>query len=308
MNRGYFGRVECVNSALQGFVKQIGDETTYQILNIGGGFDTLAFHVFSKQAREKGSDGVDDKVRVYEVDFPEVIQQKTRSILSKPALRNVLVTSQEQRSAPNSSFKISNGAKIGGLTLLSCDLREADSVVSSLISSSFDPSIPTFIISECVLVYISKSDVERLVQGVSSITQDALWISYDMINPSDSFGKVMVENLKAAGHRVPGLLEYPTLESQKQRFLGNGWHDAVSETFLQSFDTLIATALKKKIYRLEIFDELEEWNLLMSHYSLTVATRGSKMIGIDLKVPQEIPETIHIPISPGLLSGGNDSK
>jgi hypothetical protein len=31
---------------------------------------------------------------------------------------------------------------------------------------------------------------------------------------------------------------------------------------------------KDRVAKLEIFDEFEEWNLLMSHYCLVVAKRG----------------------------------
>ena len=291
-------------------MNHIGNDTAYQILNIGGGYDTIGFRVLAERNKQEvdsiGYEKSKAEVKIFEVDFPEVIRHKTQTILSKPPLREVLLptscTTDEERNAPSSSFKTSYGSKIGPLHSLSCDLRDADSVVSALLSASFDPSIPTLVISECVLVYISKHNVESLVKSISTITSNSLWVTYDMINPTDSFGRVMVENLKAAGHGVPGIIDYPSLESQEQRFLENGWDTAVSETFLQAFDTMISGELKKKIYKLEIFDELEEWSLLMAHYSLTVATKGDLMTNIypKLKMPQIVVTTSdQIPISRG---------
>ena len=46
-------------------------------------------------------------------------------------------------------------------------------------------------------------------------------------------------------------------------------------TIYNNSGILIPEELKKKIQKLEIFDEVEEWNLLMAHYCLTVATKGS---------------------------------
>ncbi len=310
INRGYFGRVECINATLRSFVNHIGSDTEYQILNIGGGYDTVAFRVLSDENKQGAGDTSigksSSRIKIFEVDFPEVIQHKVYTILSKPELREVVLPStsatDEERNAPSSSFKIRHGSKIGPLHLLSCDLREAESVVSALLTSSFDPSIPTLIISECVLVYISKRDVECLVKSISNITSNSLWVTYDMINPTDSFGKVMVENLQAAGHRVPGIIDYPSLDTQQQRFLENGWETASSETFLQAFDTMISAELKKKIFKLEMFDELEEWCLLMAHYSLTVATKGNLMNDIhsSLKAPQvDTAPAVQIPISSG---------
>ena len=295
---------------MRSFVKHIGSDTDYQILNIGGGYDTLAFRVLSEENTREAVDGrprePPARVNIFEVDFPEVIHHKMRTILSKSELREVLLshtsTSDEEINAPSSSFKTRHGSKIGPLNLLSCDLRDADSVVSALLSSSFNPSIPTFILSECVLVYMPKHDVERLVKSISNITSISLWVTYDMINPTDSFGKMMVENLQAAGHRVPGIIDYPSLESQQEKFLKNGWETSISETFLQAFDTMISAELKKKICKLEIFDELEEWSLLMAHYSLTVATKGDLMKDIypSLKASQVVAAPApQIPISPG---------
>ena len=53
---------------------------------------------------------------------------------------------------------------------------------------------------------------------------------------------------------------------------------------------MIPMDLKRRVYKLEIFDEMEEWNLLLSHYCLTVATRGSLLAAVhtDMKCRQSI--------------------
>jgi hypothetical protein len=45
-------------------------------------------------------------------------------------------------------------------------------------------------------------------------------------------------------------------------------------TMLQAWDTLVSPAEKRRVSKLEIFDEVEEWNMLMSHYCVTTATRN----------------------------------
>jgi hypothetical protein len=49
----------------------------------------------------------------------------------------------------------------------------------------------------------------------------------------------------------------------------------VSETMLTMYDRYIGPDEHKRVAKLEIFDELEEWRLLMAHYCFTVAVRGS---------------------------------
>ena len=43
---------------------------------------------------------------------------------------------------------------------------------------------------------------------------------------------------------------------------------------LQAYEGLISAADKARLNRLEMLDELEEWSLIMSHYSLSVAAKG----------------------------------
>jgi hypothetical protein len=61
---------------------------------------------------------------------------------------------------------------------------------------------------------LNNSFNSRFSISISDKVTEAAWVSYDMVNPNDRFGRVMLENLRAAGHRVPGLLDFPTLEQQ----------------------------------------------------------------------------------------------
>ena len=68
-----------------------------------------------------------------------------------------------------------------------------------------DPNIPTLILTECVLVYIDQPQAEALIQALATHVQQACWISYDMIHPSDVFGRTMQQNLRNANFHVPGV-------------------------------------------------------------------------------------------------------
>ena len=78
-----------------------------------------------------------------------------------------------------------------------------------------------------------------------------------------------------------GFTDYPTLESHKQRYLdghfASNMDDVFSETMLTMYDRYIDADELKRIGKLEIFDELEEWRMLMNHYSFTVAIRGEML-------------------------------
>jgi hypothetical protein len=135
------------------------------------------------------------------------------------------------------------------------------------------------------MVYIAKSFVEELCSSFASMLSEACWVTYDMINPTDIFGRTMLRNLTNAGFNVPGFTDFPTLDRQIERFTQNGWTAARSRTMLQAFNGMIDAAEKRRIAGLEIFDELEEWNLLMSHYSLTVGLLGSQLAELLDEIP-----------------------
>ena len=146
-----------------------------------------------------------------------------------------------------------------------------------LTNAGLRPDVTTFILSECVLVYLEKTFVESLIKGFGDYFDQSVWLSYDMTNPSDPFGAMMLKNLTEAGFRIPGLTDYPTFDSLRQRFLQNSWENSSVSSMLEIFRKNTSKEELKRIQKLEIFDEVEEWNMLMDHYGLTVATKGEKI-------------------------------
>jgi O-methyltransferase involved in polyketide biosynthesis len=60
-----------------------------------------------------------------------------------------------------------------------------------------NPSAPTFILTECVLVYLKPFESLKILNFLRDHFQgDLALLNYEMINPHDSFGKVMLENLE----------------------------------------------------------------------------------------------------------------
>ena len=54
----------------------------------------------------------------------------------------------------------------------------------------------------------------------------AVFVVYEQILPDDAFGSVMLQNLKLRNIELRGIYAYPSLESQKERFLKRGWTHA----------------------------------------------------------------------------------
>ena len=100
-------------------------------------------------------------------------------------------------------------------------------------------------------------------------------MTYDMITPNDIYGRNMIRNLQGVGFEIPGIKDFPTLEDQKNRFLHTNWTEARACTMRQYYDALMQTTdERERLFKLEILDEVEEWNMLMDHYALTIAAKG----------------------------------
>lgn len=63
-----------------------------------------------------------------------------------------------------------------------------------------DPSIPTLLLSECVLVYLKPEESRSILTFFKDhFKGDLAFLNYEMINPNDPFGRTMLENLEVRG-------------------------------------------------------------------------------------------------------------
>ncbi|KAF9159732.1 Leucine carboxyl methyltransferase 1 [Mortierella sp. AD010] len=103
----------------------------------------------------------------------------------------------------------------------------------------------------------------------------SLFVVYEQINPTDAFGAMMLRNLKARQIELPGIHAYPSLKSQEERFLSRGWI-AAKAVDMNALHGSLPESEMKRISSLEIFDEMEEWQLLAGHYCVAWAYEVKK--------------------------------
>lgn len=294
INRGYFARVLSVNQTIQNFLAaaDAGLPRKKQIISLGSGFDTLSLQLLLKK---------DESLHLFEVDFEKIIRRKVATCLNDQVIRQLLTsvhgdnlgTSHHEKDhtliddkTPVSAGKgfahgcAPNKYSFRNIHFLCGDLRDAKRVISSLLDAGLDVTAPTLILTECVMVYLEKKDTENLCLEFSALLSDAAWVTYDMISPHDVFGRTMLRNLTAGRFNVPGFVDFPTLESQIGRFLSTGWSEARCINMLSVYDNYISIEERRRVARLEIFDEIEEWQMLMSHYSLTIAIKGAMLLSV----------------------------
>jgi tRNA wybutosine-synthesizing protein 4 len=255
INRGTYARSECISLWTQKFM-DLTAAIPAQILIIGCGIDSLALNIKKKSTNPF--------LQIYEVDFPDVIEYKVQCMKKDDDFLRTIWPHTEVI-----------GETYGSIHLIGGDLRNVETLITSLVRSGCKPDHPTLIISECVLIYLRKDISLSLCFSLASFFQEAMWLTYDMISPDDRFGQVMQQNIATAGYVVPGFFDFPTLESQEQRFYDTAWDSAHSVTMMKAYYGFISAQEQKRVSKVEMFDEVEEWHMLMSHYSLTLALKGS---------------------------------
>lgn len=98
--------------------------------------------------------------------------------------------------------------------LLPGDLRSFSAFASTLLSPPasadgreplLDPSLPTLLLAECVLVYLPVETTEVLLSWMAKTFSTVAAVSYDPFGLNDNFGKVMLRNLAASSSPNSGL-------------------------------------------------------------------------------------------------------
>jgi len=167
--------------------------------------------------------------------------------------------------------------------LLPADLRLPPSeILGPMLSSEIDhtqgsildPSLPTLLLFECVLAYISPSASSQLLDWFIKFIQQSPsgvlgCVVYEMFGLNDSFGRVMVDNLRERDILIPGVEPYPDLQSLPSRFLDAGFTAARALTLKEIRRAYIETSELERISKLEFLDEIEELDLVLAHYAIS---------------------------------------
>lgn len=258
INRGYYARVKGVETFIFKFLNKAGDKA--QIVNLGAGFDTLYWRLKDK--------GVHVSSYV-ELDFPTITSKKCYMIKrSKQLLERIHEQDDEVRLSQTDLHA-------GPYHCMGADLRSIPQVESKLQQAEIDFTHPTLFIAECVLVYIENDCINRLLSWMASKFKNALFINYEMVNMNDTFGDVMLGNLRARGCSLSGIAACKNLETQKERFVNNNWQGAKAWDMVQVYYAL-PTPERLKIEKLEFLDEQELLIQLFQHYCICLGWLGSE--------------------------------
>ncbi|KAM3195761.1 hypothetical protein ACQJBY_071746 [Aegilops geniculata] len=237
INRGYYARWSVLRKLMLQFLNAgngSDDQKRKQILSLGAGFDTTFFQL--------QDEGLAPYLYV-ELDFQEVTSKKAAIINHYNDMKEKL--------GPDASISIEKGEVTStNYKLFSADIRDIPKLDAVIRMAEMDPSLPTFIIAECVLIYLDPTSTDAIVSWASEKFSSAIFFLYEQIHPDDAFGEQMIRNLERA----------------------------VARDMLKIYSDFIDGGERRRIERLELFDEFEEWHMMQEHYCVAYGINDAEGI------------------------------
>jgi [phosphatase 2A protein]-leucine-carboxy methyltransferase len=311
INRGTYLRTCTISNNINQFLLENISAPKVQIISLGAGNDTRPFSFLPQFPN----------LHYFELDVENTTRLKKLAILSSPELSSLIGTNVETN-LPRDSISISQfdpNLHTSRYHLISYDLRNLSP--SSTLNSfpefqNINSNVPTLIISECCICYLSKIDSNNLILFWRKSIKNGKFLIYEPLggskDSSHNYGEVMVKNLICRGIEMPTLIEYGTVESQIKRFNdlmtndndnnnnnndnnnNNNDNDTNDNDNINNdnandnkensnikfsifckdmkwvYDNQIDIQEKDRLSKLEMLDELEELNLINSHYCLII--------------------------------------
>ncbi|XP_013924407.1 PREDICTED: leucine carboxyl methyltransferase 1 isoform X3 [Thamnophis sirtalis] len=230
ISRGYYARVQGVGRLLKAFLEKT--KCNCQIINLGAGMDTLFWKLKDENLLP---------LKYFDVDFPSIVSRKIHYIKSKPPLSKPIMESHlgETVLIDAHSLDTSRYAIVGG------DLRDLPKLEEQLKKCNMDPNLPTLLMTECVLIYMTMEHSIDLIKWVATTFRSAMFINYEQVNMLDRFGQIMIENLQSKQCELVGADACRSLETQKERFLQNGWETVNGLDMLKVYQSLPPDEIKR---------------------------------------------------------------
>jgi len=287
INRGTYARAHAMEIIIREFIQNGADsEMPRQVVSLGAGNDTVYWRLREEGIKASGG--------YFELDFELSVKRKRDIVLRNEALRQYVREEKDEEHAETeeeesnlSASKKSDAPSVKGSTfdihsksyhLIGVDLCDTAALRCRLERAGLNPKYPTLLLAECVLMYMPPEPSSAVISWAGAWFSSAVFATYEPFRPDDKFGQMMLTNFARRGCDLKTMTSFPTLDTQRRRYSERGWPHVRAADMLHVFDEHLPRERVKRVVRLELFDEFEEWRLIQSHYVLVIAIKGKKLV------------------------------
>ncbi|EHK22338.1 uncharacterized protein TRIVIDRAFT_29358 [Trichoderma virens Gv29-8] len=270
INRGTYTRTTAIDNLVHSFLAGADGEeqkggVTRQIVSLGAGTDTRPFRLFSQQGHPQ--------LVYHEIDFSVTSTKKLKTVEAVPPLASILTNRSTGDTGGWSSQPLNGEYFCHGI-----DIRRLSPAATEILPG-LRTDVPTLILSECCLCYLSQEESEGVLEYFSSRIPNISVVIYEPVHLGDPFSDTMVSNLAARNIHMPSLDRRRDEGDQAARFKQIGFETTRQLSIDRLWSKWVSAEEKERVDRLEGLDEIEEWQLLAGHYVVVWSFRGDGFEG-----------------------------
>jgi tRNA wybutosine-synthesizing protein 4 len=276
IKRGTFARVCCIEKVIDKFLGLIELSQSAQIVVLGAGKDTNYFRLV--QSRRGSSIPF---IRWVELDHAAIVQEKLSVIHDNSALFNVTPLEDGEHIELRSTDPVAQITS--NCVMIAHDLKtSSDPLMRKLVRGGLDPEAPTLFVSECVFMYMPDNATRHLLSALSTTFRNSCICQYEpIVGNGDLFGQMMEENLSKAGvaGADSGLLKIRSNQDHVNRLYQTGFTISTACDMYAAYETIMTDEQRRRASRSEFLDEIEEFVLIMKHYSFSMGSTSGFSMG-----------------------------
>ncbi|KHN98109.1 Leucine carboxyl methyltransferase superfamily [Metarhizium album ARSEF 1941] len=265
INRGTYMRTRALDAMINAFLSHNGSSLK-QVISLGAGTDTRPLHMLQRPGAQN--------LVYHEIDFETTCRRKLAITQSSPGLcrifKDIIIHQGGSWSA--------EPPQGGEYHCHAFDLRNISKAMTQL-PSHVRSDVPTLLLSECCLCYLTQRDSETVLHFFSSKIDSIAALLYEPMPLHDAFGDMMVSNLEARHIHMPSLQAYRDHHGQLARLRDSGFDSLGYATIGNTWNEWVDSKERERVDGLEGLDEVEEWNLLAAHYVVVWGARGGAAFG-----------------------------
>ncbi|KAF5019760.1 hypothetical protein F66182_8232 [Fusarium sp. NRRL 66182] len=266
INRGYWLRLRAIDVIVRQFVTAPKGGCKKVVINLGAGSDVLPW-----QSYHRYGDSCENTLFI-DIDYPDLMRKKRAIVLGTPQLKELLgddpfISDKDTDHLLLSSDKY---CQIG------CDLRELETLRECLESFLTLSDCSVLFVAEVSVTYMDTISADALIQWASSIGKAEFCLLEQILphGPNHPFARTMLKHFNKLNTSLKSVEQYPTIESQRNRFENRGWSSVDVWDLWEAWnsDMFLKSLERTTLDDIEPFDEWEEFALFARHYIVLHAT------------------------------------